>query len=359
MKYLQKIWEQLKKLELHVWVAAVILVLVINLLLIDLGKSYVAETTVIVLPKSELAAVQLEKITNNIAAFPEMLAFRERLLLENSGLKDETKNQQQFLRQLAWQRQISTQVTKFSRSSLIKISVQGKNQSEARLLATKSTQTLFGVTSKFYNLEKDLDLKVANGPIVKAQVPWAGALLLLSIFLGFALAVLIEVALIYLEKNLLRKRMTQNAAKVLHERYKNLRASFFKSALPEIKKVEDIYLSHEEEKLKVEKAPKKEPVFEELEKIHQKKQVEIYPNFPEMPVREAAKAAAPENLPVFDSAPSNLPVADEAYEVPKFTPIEAEEKVEEIAPAAPVVKEEEPTQTELKKRLNQLLKGDL
>ena len=350
---MQKSLNKFKEIKLHVYAIAAILAVVFSLTLLDLNKTYTAQTVLIVLPKSEMAAIELEKITDNVAAFPRMLSFYQRMLADNPNLKDEYAYKNDAARKVLWNESINVKTTKFTRGSLVSLQIEAKKQEDAKKLALKVNQTLFAVTSRYYNFEKDLDLKIADDVIVKAKVSNWGWLVLVGILLGFFVAVTIENALVALEKMIVRQWGIRNAAKNMQLRFKSLQESIFKPQLPEIEKIEDIYKENEQE------LEMKKQIDADFEQIHSTKEAQLYPNFPEMPVHEIKKSSAPENLPFLtpENVPNNLPIADE---IPAYLfEVKEEPKKSEELPLEKVEKREEPTAQELKKRLNQLLRGEL
>lgn len=358
------IWQKIKNIKVHVFVVGSIFSIALCLVLIDFGKSYSVETTVIVLPKSEVTAVQLGKITKNIAAFPQMLAFYDKLLFDNPKIQDPLKGEEGDLRQKYWKTRITTDTRQFSRSSLVTVKVSAKDQNEAKLLAAKSMQTLFAVTSKFYNTQTELDIKVANGPITRAHIPFVGLIIAAGLIAGFALALVLEEMLQTIENKLTGKVFMRSAGSRLHSQVKTFKESFFKPQLPEIDKLEDIY---KEDLIAPSTAEsvgiEKENILPEIAQLHKKKQSQQYPNFPEMPVHEIKIASAPENLP-FGNVPNNLPIGGNTYQFTfgaQKTKEEAkkDDMGEQQDSSDESTEKEEPTEQELKERLNQLLKGGM
>jgi hypothetical protein len=91
--------------------------------------------------------------------------------------------------------------------------------------------------------------------------------------------------------------------------------------------------------------------YEEMKKVTKELEPGKYPNYAEMPIKEKK----------LENVPDNLPIADETF----FAEYEDPKQIVEEKPTSVVDDEliietkKEPTPEELKKRLNQLLRGEL
>jgi len=90
--------------------------------------------------------------------------------------------------------------------------------------------------------------------------------------------------------------------------------------------------------------------FQEMKKITKSLEPDKYPNFPEMPVSHKVES----------SAPANLPVADDSFFIQNEAPTESSPSQSVESERDSIASEtREPTPEELKKRLNELLKGKI
>jgi capsular polysaccharide biosynthesis protein len=320
------------------------------LLLIGSFKTYRSEISIMVSAKSDVAAKQQAQIISNMIELPKTLAFYDRLLKFNADVRDVAQGLSQQKREAKWNEMVSVERTALD-ASVVKIAITTNRQSDSVQLVNKTVRTLFDTAAFYYDVKKDVDLRIVNGPITRVQVVGWYWLLTISALSGFAVAILLSFIFF-------------SDRKVLGEKAKFFRKNFFfdlkkKTARPvedELESLNDLYRAEQSEQPFVfeEEAenivPVHEEKFQEIKKITKELEPSKYPNFPEMPVRMQGRASAPDNLPIGDDDTflfqSNIAPAIEVKEE------EASPKIEEDTKA-------EPTEEELKKRLNSLLKGEL
>jgi len=332
-------------------------------------RTYQSEITILAIPKSATAIKQKDQIINNIVQLSKSLAFYDRLLKDNPNFQDSAMGERLETRKQVWNEMLSISRVD-EKSSTIVFSISSSNEGSADLVASKTARTIFDVTSAYYNVKDDVDLRIIDGPITKTNVtgwPW---LVLISIILGSLVGVLVE-KIITLERktvglpdifknnplrNLNQKKVTTEpmplaALENLYETEKVSEVLSEKKLAPvapaEILPTENLVVK---EQIK----PQAQAPTKEIEHLQEIVSRNVYPNFPELPVHNIGeKATAPSNLPIGDFDFSFGPMVESEPALKE----EVVEEVEEVVPA--VAKIHEPTPEQLKERLNQLLKGEI
>ncbi|HAS00167.1 MAG TPA: hypothetical protein DEA89_03110 [Candidatus Moranbacteria bacterium] len=341
-------------LSSRVVVVGIIFSAVFFLLLIDLFKTYQSEISILVSAKSQVAAKQQSQIVSNISELPKTLAFYERMLKNNSDMRDVTKGLSPQKRKDKWNEMLTVKRAGFD-ASVVKIAITTSHKADSEQLAIKTARTLFDTSAFYYNIKKDVDLRIVDGPITRVYISNWFWLFIFSIIAGFSISGLLQYLLFESKKFSIKKpeflKMgsffefkknpnipVEEELEMLNNLYKNQQAE----------QTFDFEQEQKEEFGNLEYEKK----FQEMKKITKSLEPDKYPNFPEMPIAHKVEA----------SAPANLPIADDSFFIQNEAPIELES-----APSQSVESEQdsissetrEPTPEELKKRLNELLKGKI
>lgn len=358
-KLAQKISIKNIKLAKQIFVFGIIYSAFFFLFFLNAFKTYRSDISVLIIPKSPAAISQQEQIINNVLELPKTLAFYDALLRYNSDVRDVTDGMSPLERKDVWNKMLIVKRTN-SDSSIVRISITAKNENDANQLNLKTVRTLFAVVGSYYDIKKDVDLRIVDGPIAKTYNNlWLS--LIFALLAGFVLAFLS--LLITFPKNIFSKDFFAKF-KMPEEKIAALKnKSFFDfkkdSKMPAEKELEVLKNLYQDEQVKEpfvfkqqEIRPDETEKIEEMKKLTQQMEQDKYPNFPEMPIRGRGKAAAPENLPIADDVFFTNNFSEESIAKEESTPVETEPKTED--------KEvKEPTPEELKERLNQLLKGKI
>ena len=296
---------------------ALIISMVSFLLLLESHKKYTSEISIIFVPKSEIAAEDAEQIIGNMEVIPTKKFFYKRLSYYDESIKNK-------IRRLS-----DIEVKSEKNSSIIKISASSKTQEDSISVSRTTAKTLFNIMGFYYDIKKDVDFRIIEGPITNtATINW---------FFSLVYSLLAGV-LSFFVINLIFQNIPSYSKGEMKEKTEEFFGIFKKTkAKPEITE-EEVY--------------------------------EIKAKTPTAPVSTEKKSSAPENLPF---APGELTFIDEDYfrnniikngkseEKPAVeASIEASMKApKEMKPAESADFHREPTKEELKKRLNQLLKGEL
>lgn len=324
--------------------SGIIISMIIFFALLISTRTYVSTVSILVISKSELISLNQKVIVKNIAELPSTMTFYEKLLRENSDLKERNQDTGDNERKEMWNKMVLAEVSPKD-SSIIKISIDALSAEDAQNLASKVVRTLLDTASQYYNIKTDIDLRIIDGPINKRSYDNWFWLLLASIALGVSFALLIPQNIFLNFKAIFEKIKEKiEAHKEIDEALVEKKNSKQDETISGVSS-EDLS-AMPRDTVTNDQDSNKDKDLEALNKIIQQ---DIYPNFPEMPVSEPRKS----------SAPDNLPIGDDSFFVSENPEVQKEEEKKE----EPEKKEEEvkgePTPEELKKRLNQLLKGKI
>jgi hypothetical protein len=273
------------------------LVLSVTFFLVFLGnfRYYRTQIAIIYIPKSEAFATHTPYVMENLVRLPKMLAFYEKMTRDNSNISDQFAGKPQDEKKELWNQMLK--VEKDDGSSIVKIEVTSRDKESSLILAKQTARTLFDTTSFYYNIKTDANLRVADEPITLAIIKNWFWLVLASVIFGLVGSYLLQ---------LISAKISFDASS-----FKNLRRP-------------DILT---------------EDILDE----------EYMPEIDKETIREMEKKA--QAWVKQSHAPSNLPIAQVGEP--------------EVEMEIPEIKDEvrqdfgEPTEEELKKRLNQLLRGEL
>ena len=340
----EKIGKFKEHVSAQVFLAGLVLSIMFFLLLNSAFKTHTAKIEILFTGKSETAALQSKQIFNNLIELPKTLNFYDRLLKNNSDVRDIAQGEKSLQRKRIWNNLIT--IKKVGRnSSMFEISITTRREADAKLLAQKTARNLFDMASGYYDVKKDIDLRIVDGPILRtnffAGFVWA---LILSLIFGFAVAFVLQKFLkgsraifassrqIFAEKNWFDFSKKETESSEEEKKYLESLYALEQAELP---------LGFQEKKEESKKQTKQDNSdFQEIKELTKSIEPDRYPNFPEVPKSsQPKKSAAPENLPIAEGYSFNKPVAE----------VKQEEKKDYI----------EPEEDQLKERLNKLLRGDI
>ena len=359
------IFSLLKKIKIdrvrfsaQVFVVGMIISGTFFLLSIDLFKTYRSDISIIITPKSEIGIIQQKQLFSNVLELPKTLAFYDRVLKLNPDVRDVTIGLDKDGRKNAWNKMFAISKVNTD-SSVLKLSIQVGRKSDSEQLASKTVATLFNNIAFYYDVKNDFNLSIIDGPIAKSEVPHWGILLFASISLGFVLAIVLSFIpwlgkAVDNEKQIKKNTdffkknpeiTPEDELESLNNLYKNEQANEY-FVLEE--DIENEKMTHDNIDVVADYAER----FQETKKITKQLEPAKYPNFPEMPIRKRVA-----------SAPDNLPIADDSFFAQHEKSVseniaKVEQEIKKVKEAVIENKPKEPTTEELKKRLNELLRGE-
>ena len=292
---------------------------------LDAFKEYKSSVSILVIPKNQVAAVQINDVVANISGFPKMLSFYERLLKFNPDIKDRFIGKDSDKKKASWNRIVEVSEMEAGGGAIM-LAVYSKTSAQSTLLLKKTTNTLFDVTSNFYDIKSDFEMTVVDGPftvaVLRGKVVWVA----FSAMIGFAMSLALNMLLAFSDK------------KYFFSKY-----AFKKSPLTELKKRYSGTVKKKEFPIGDVEISQDIPYYFEIKDADEDYSgvdfSEDYGNY-------SKNASAPDNLPIADDSFSfEAPKADEAGQK------ETENFIE--------LKKEEPTEEEIRERLNKLLRGEM
>ena len=113
--------------------------------LIGANKNYQSQVSVLIIPKSQAAIQNASQIIENLKTLPNLPYFQAKISANGAKIKTE----------------------RMDKSGIIKITVLGKNKSEAQILGDRAVKTLITETSRYYNIKNDIDIRILGEPTIQ------------------------------------------------------------------------------------------------------------------------------------------------------------------------------------------------
>lgn len=366
-----------KKIPFHIYVIAAAVTLLAGLFFAATFKSYRSEVTLMLIARTDYSVADKREIAGNLAELPKLLSFYNLLLKDNSDVVDLNADMSAAKRKAAWNNVLKSENVNNGGSSLIFLSATMPTESGAKTVAQKSADTLVAVTGRYYDISKDIDLRIVDGPVTEKVVSSWLFVSLLSLACGSVVLIMspyfsaprfpkfsfgkkrYSFVALHNIRDIFSKKETES--KNVEEGKKELESIYSAEESFDA----DVMQTYEAKKETRGQAPANLPVFGLSEQ---------YPNFPEMPISHGKTANAPANLPFADdelfasrtgTTNAGHPNQHSESEIKEFPESGVQEEAKEIAMAEvpgeerDVPVEHEPSPEDLKKRLNQLLKGEL
>ena len=314
-----------RKISFLYFVVVAVIIFVSSLLIfLERYKTYESSVSIMFIPKSEKAASDSEHIIENLRILPTKLSFYEKMIRDNYGIEDDFSGFSDDQKSRAWNKEIK--IKREGKSSIVIATSEKNDQEAARKLSRAITSNLLNITGFYYDIKQDVDLRIVEGPVVKSYFKnWIYSTII-SIVIAISLSIVVNYIVYFLSSLFLAKKedLEKRLEKLTLEKKLNIK-----------REAEKLYAKREQE------------IISSRDKIAEKPEIKI-----------SSKTS---------SAPENLPFVDEDYfrnniiksGIIKEEPKKPEEKKEEIPEKEEINYHREPTQEELKKRLNQLLRGEL
>jgi len=147
----------------YFWLLALLIAAVVFSFGINSEKKYQSEIRLLILPKSEIAAGNIEQIIENAKEIPRSLSFYDKLVEIDPSIEDGSFNLPDEKRRVAWNSKI--EIKRIDKSGIISISAFGSDQAKAENISNRIADDLVIVMSKYYDIKVDLDMRRIDGPI--------------------------------------------------------------------------------------------------------------------------------------------------------------------------------------------------
>jgi capsular polysaccharide biosynthesis protein len=145
------------------WILAVLVAAVIFAFGINGKQIYQTEIKILILPKSEIAARSLDQIVENAKEIPNSLSFYDKLIENNPAIDQGISALPDNERRSAWESKI--EIRRIGKSGMISISAFNADQVQAEEVAAQVATDLQAVMGKYYDLDKNLSIRIIDGPI--------------------------------------------------------------------------------------------------------------------------------------------------------------------------------------------------
>lgn len=303
----------LQRLNIHFFVIAI--TIAIGVFVATMGNSkYVVDLDMILLPKNEKTAVQVDQIRGNLVTlFEKNNSFK--------GVSVKTRND----------------------NTLISIQSKDRAKKDAIKTASEVSRGIVDTASKYYHVKNDLDIRIVRGEAKKDQRN-VFIVVLISIVAGGILSFLIQL-IIGVGENAIVKFIQKK--KKVFSISKNIESVLKKNR----SKIQELSYFSKKREPAVELFPEEEAMAE-INDLPADVSDEIEAGF--------KKAASPQNLPMeaFNDLDGSSLGDVQSATVPDNLPFEVADSGEAQSSQAPDASNGEPTDEEYRERLNQLLKGE-
>jgi len=118
---------------------------------------------ILLLPRSEVAARNIDQILRNAEEIPKSLSFYNKMLELNPDIEDALSNMPDSQRKNLGM--TKSKVERIKKSGIIKIEVLNDAQLQAEIISRQVVASDIAVLGKYYNITTDLDLRIIDGPI--------------------------------------------------------------------------------------------------------------------------------------------------------------------------------------------------
>lgn len=279
---------------------------IIFLMFVNLNRSYISQTDIMVIFKSEKSAQNSDIILENLKLIPKSLSFYDKLTINNSDTQNETISElPNYKRKKYWDETIEIQ--RIGKSSFLSFVAYDKDSYTAEVLSAQTIKSLIATIGVYYDIKNDIDIRIVDGPTTTLAFSGSYIFYLFeSIILGLILSFIFSYFFLLPKQALPKKKSETNLTWSYKEKTDDLKSEM--------------------------------PIAMETKK--EKKSIFIPEEF--IPI-SGKKSVAPDNLPI-------------AEDIPVFEkPTKKEEQKEEIKSTLT----HEATEEEVKARLNKLLSGKL
>jgi hypothetical protein len=334
----------------NIWIKRIsliaILIFAIFLFLLGNRRVYETETQILILPQNIILASNQKAVIENFENILESLSFYDSLSKKIGN--DEMQFISNEKRKEFWNSQITSE--QIGESGILKITTFGQTKADSIDLNQETIKHLVLTIGQYYDIKKDLELRIVEKPLTKATVKNGWARLLGESWLYGIILYLMLFQFspwFFLKENRLRmsgKRIDFSLnLKNKFEKITSEKNIFSKATLPNFK--EELYSFSKKKKELPEKKIEKKEALPKTTSLSKEK-----------------KGASPINLPTAEEIPSyilsTLQPAEQLIE--EKTEEINDKKIEEDKKENPkaINFTREATQEEVKTKLNKLLRGE-
>jgi len=286
-----------QKFSVHFFIVAVSIAIGVYILLAENGKEYIVNSEILLLPKNEKVALQLDKVRENIVLiFHKSNKFEKIYEKENISLITKKEN------------------------SFITVEVRSYNLEDSTKISKIASREVVNVASKYYNTKTELGIRIIDRKVSEKIKSNFFFILSISIAIGIISSFIIQFLIGIIEGSAVK--FSKNKKKRI-----NISRDIESMLMKNKSKIEELSYS----------PAKKEIVETASSEISSEEKIKMKPNF--------KKASSPQNLPI------------ESFENLENDVLEDVDNQKFLEPEPDQDLTGEPAEEEYKERLNQLLRG--
>jgi len=182
------------------WIVFALAAVIFFIAGIVMSKTYKSEMRILLLPRSDVAARNIDQILRNAEEIPKSLSFYNKMLELNPDIEDDLSDMSDSQRKNSWNDKIK--VERVRKSGVIKIDAFSDVQLQAEIISRQIVASDIAVLSKYYDITTDLDIRIIDGPIayIVSKINF-WMLFSLSLILGIVIGCVIYFIVKFFPKN--------------------------------------------------------------------------------------------------------------------------------------------------------------
>jgi len=150
------------------WIMAIIGLVVVFFVGFMVNSTYSSEVKILMIPKSEAVAKNIEQVISNAKEIPATLSFYGKLIQRNPNIEDTLANLPAAKKESAWQSKIWIQ--RINGSAILKISTFAKTPWQAEALSSAVAKNIAVELSGYYDIKNELETRIIDGPISQIKL---------------------------------------------------------------------------------------------------------------------------------------------------------------------------------------------
>jgi hypothetical protein len=148
------------------YISLIILVGIIFLILVNFNRAYESKGEILITFKSEKAAQNSSQILENLKLISQSLPFYEKVISDEPDAKNELILELPNYKQKQYWNE-TVKIERVGESSALEVSAVSFDSYTAQVLSSQTIKTLISVAGVYYDIEKDIDIKIINPPITR------------------------------------------------------------------------------------------------------------------------------------------------------------------------------------------------
>ncbi len=173
------------------WTILILATAIIFIVLINVERVYKSEADILIIPRSETTVRNINQIIGNLETISYSLSFYDRMIRDNKDvLNDRVAELPAIERKNYWDSKI--EINHLKNTGILRIIASDKSPYQASVLNNQAVKDLVAVSSLYYNIKTDIDVRIIDGPIGKYTTSQSYLVVLIeSLAGGIVIAILI------------------------------------------------------------------------------------------------------------------------------------------------------------------------